>query len=92
MYIKHNYSKGRGWSAIPHVSDYFCPLCLASLALEMVKFSSTLVTWLRVALKGLPESLQSAKYKCKTCEYICLSRGDVICNVNNLHIDVHCNA
>ena len=63
MYIKHNYSKGRGWSAIPHVSDYFCPLCLASLALEMVKFSSTLVTWLRVALKGLPESLQSAKYK-----------------------------
>ena len=40
-------------------------VCLPSLAQEMVKFSSTLVAWLQEALKGLPESLQSAKYKCK---------------------------
>eukprot|EP00731_Ephydatia_muelleri_P025421 Em0017g504a len=37
--------------------------CPESLAQEMVKFSSTLVAWLQEALKGLPESLQSAKYK-----------------------------
>ena len=34
-----------------------------SLANEIRKFSDSLRQWMEVALKGLPESLQEAKYK-----------------------------
>ena len=36
---------------------------LCSLAGEIRKFSDLLRQWMEVALKGLPESLQEAKYK-----------------------------